>query len=97
MRYHLVAFISGTLFIILIMKQTLNSTFILLITLTLVSVFFAFNISSEIIVATVVCLSLLKFYLVAFQFMELKNANAFWKILLLAYGAFMGLVLIILL
>ncbi|MFD2907616.1 cytochrome C oxidase subunit IV family protein [Flavobacterium ardleyense] len=79
------------------MKLKLTSTFIVLILLTLVSVFFAFNISSELIVAIVVCLSLLKFYLVAFQFMELKNANVFWKVLLLAYGAFMGLVLIILL
>ena len=79
------------------MKQTLTSTFILLITLTLVSVFFAFNVNSELIVITVVSLSLVKFWMVAFQFMELKNANVFWKILLLAYGAFMGLVLIILL
>lgn len=97
MRYHLVAFISGTLFIILTMKQTLTSTFILLITLTLVSAFFAFNVSSDIIVGTVVTLSLAKFWLVAFQFMELKKAHAFWKYLLLAFGAFMGLVLIILL
>ena len=98
MRYHLVAFISGTVFIILIMKnQTLLSTFILLITLTLVAAFFAFNVSSDIIVGTVVTLSLVKFWLVAFQFMELKKAHAFWKYLLLAFGAFMGLVLIILL
>lgn len=98
MRYHLVAFISGTLFIILIMKnQTLLSTFILLITLTLVAAFFAFNVSSDIIVGTVVTLSIAKFWLVAFQFMELKKAHPFWKYLLLAFGAFMGLVLIILL
>ena len=79
------------------MKQTLTSTFILLITLTLVSVFFAFNVSSEIIVISVVSLAVVKFLLVAFQFMELKKAHSFWKILLLAYGVFMGLVLIILL
>ena len=97
MRYHLVAPISSTLFIILIMKnQTLLSTFILLITLTLVAAFFAFNVSSDIIVGTVVTLSLVKFWLVAFQFMELKKANLFWKVSLISV-LFLIILLIVLL
>ena len=79
------------------MKDTISSTFILLLALTVMAAFVALNVSAEIMATTVVTLALIKFWLVAFQFMELKHANAFWKILLLAYRAFMRLVLIILL
>ena len=79
------------------MKDTITSTFILLLTLTLVAALAASNVSPEIIVTTVVALAFIKFWLVAFQFMELKKAHPFWKYLILGFGGLMGIILIILL
>ena len=79
------------------MKDTSTSTFILLLTLTLVAARAASNVSPEIIVTTVVALAFIKFWLVAFQFMELKKAHPFWKYLILGFGGLMGFILLILL
>lgn len=79
------------------MKDAISSTFILLLTLTLITAFLAFNVSAEIMVTTVVTLALIKFWLVAFQFMELKKAHPFWKYLILGFGGLMGIILVILL
>ena len=79
------------------MKDTITSTFILLLTLTLVAALAASNVSPEIIVTTVVALAFIKFWLVAFQFMELKKAHPFWKYLFLGFGGLMGFILLILL
>ena len=79
------------------MKDTITSTFILLLTLTLVAALAASNVSPEIIVTTVVALAFIKFWLVAFQFMELKKAHPFWKYLILGFGGLMGIILVILL
>ena len=79
------------------MKDTISSTFILLLTLTLVAALAASNVSPEIIVTTVVALAFIKFWLVAFQFMELKKAHPFWKYLILGFGGLMGFILLILL
>ena len=78
------------------MKDTITSTFILLLTLTLVAALAASNVSPEIIVTTVVALAFIKFWLVAFQFMELKKAHPFWKYLILGFGGLMGFILFIL-
>ena len=79
------------------MNETNTSTFILLLTLTLVAAFVAPNVSPEIIVITVITLALIKFWLVTFQFMELKKAHPFWKYLILGFGGLMGLILMLLL
>ena len=79
------------------MNETNTSTFILLLSLTLVAAFAASNVSPEIIVITVVALAFIKFWLVAFQFMELKKAHPFWKYLILGFGGLMGIILVILL
>lgn len=79
------------------MKDAISSTFILLLTLILITAFLAFNVSAEIMVTTVVTLALIKFWLVAFQFMELKKAHPFWKYLILSFGGLMGIILVILL
>ena len=79
------------------MKDTITSTFILLLTLTLVAALAASNVSPEIIVTTVVAPAFIKFWLVAFQFMELKKAHPFWKYLILGFGGLMGIILVILL
>ena len=79
------------------MKETISSTFILLLTLTVIAAFLALNVSAEIMTTTVVTLALIKFWLVAFQFMELKKAHSFWKYLILGFGGLMGIILVILL
>ena len=79
------------------MNETNTSTFILLLSLTLVAAFVAPNVSPEIIVITVITLALIKFWLVIFQFMELKKAHPFWKYLILGFGGLMGLILMLLL
>ena len=79
------------------MNETNTSTFILLLSLTLVAAFVAPNVSPEIIVITVITLALIKFWLVTFQFMELKKAHPFWKYLILGFGGLMGFILLILL
>ena len=79
------------------MKDTITSSFILLLTLTLLAAFAVSNVSPEIIVTTVVALAFIKFWLVAFQFMELKKAHPFWKYLIIGFGGLMGLILVILL
>lgn len=79
------------------MKDAILSTFILLLALTLIAAFLAFNVSAEIMATTVVTLALIKFWLVAFQFMELKKAHTFWKYLILGFGGLIGIILLILL
>ena len=79
------------------MKETISSTFILLLALTVIAAFVALNVSAEIMATTVVTLALIKFWLVAFQFMELKKAHPFWKYLILGFGGLMGLILMLLL
>ena len=79
------------------MNETNTSTFILLLSLTLVAAFVAPNVSPETIVITVITLALIKFWLVTFQFMELKKAHPFWKYLILGFGGLMGFILLILL
>lgn len=79
------------------MKDKISSTFILLLALTVIAAFLALNVSAEIMATTVVTLALIKFWLVAFQFMELKKAHLFWKYLILGFGSLMMIILIILL
>ena len=43
----------------------------------------------------ILALSIVKFVLVAFQFMELKKAHVFWKVFLLAYLSIFLIILII--
>jgi len=68
------------------MKKKDIYTLIFLILLTLVSALFAEKSGSiKYMYLTVLLLSAIKFLLVAFQFMELKKAHIFWKILLISY------------
>jgi hypothetical protein len=62
------------------MKKSLVYTYLALISLT----FFTALISKStivpvLVVSLILLLSMLKFLMVAFQFMELKKANPFWK------------------
>ncbi|CAM4103492.1 cytochrome C oxidase subunit IV family protein [Flavobacterium antarcticum] len=79
------------------MKLTLNSTYLILLVLILLTALTATFANPTYMVPVIMGLSLLKFWTVAFQFMELKNGNVFWKVLIIAFGAFVGLVVILLL
>jgi len=79
------------------MKQTISSTYILLLLLTVVAALVAINVTQNIMIKTVIGLSIVKFWLVAFQFMELKSAHLFWKYLIIVFGSIFGLILMIIL
>ena len=81
MRFDLAAFISYTLFLFLIMKNSLLLVFTLLLILTISTAYIANSYSvSAFIAPLIMVLAAFKFLLVAFQFMELKKAHLFWKI-----------------
>lgn len=81
MRFNLVIAVPGFIFNFLTMKKSFIFTYILLILLTaataLVSTTGAI---SKIAIFLIMGISAIKFLLVAFQFMELKKANSFWKV-----------------
>ena len=63
------------------MKKTLQFSYGLLILLTVVTALISnFVSTASLVVGLVMGLSMLKFILVSFEFMELKKANSFWKI-----------------
>ena len=64
------------------MERTFNITWLALIGLTILSAVFA---NMDLAYVAILILGFLKFIGVAFFFMELKKANAFWKFLLVAF------------
>lgn len=98
MRFDLVNTFPHTLFNTLKMKKKDIYTLALLILLTILTAFFSTNFGSfKYLVFTVLGLSALKFFLVAFNFMEMKKANSFWKFLIIAFlVVYVGIVSIIL-
>ncbi|CAM3373961.1 cytochrome C oxidase subunit IV family protein [Aequorivita lipolytica] len=73
------------------MERTFNITWLILIVLTIITAVFA-NIGSAYVTSIILGLSFLKIIGVAFFFMELKKANAFWKVLLVAFVALLLIV-----
>ena len=81
MRFDLASIVSCSLFNLLKMKKTLLFSYGLLILLTVVTALISnFVSTASLVVGLVMGLSMLKFILVSFEFMELKKANSFWKI-----------------
>lgn len=72
------------------MKKTHLYTYSLLILLTLVTAFVASFQGSKAIVIIIIAFALFKFWLVAFQFMELKKAHPFWKFLIVIFAGLVG-------
>jgi hypothetical protein len=67
------------------MKKTLFITYGLLIVLTASTALVSNAMSvSRLAIILIMGLSVLKFLLVSFEFMELKKANAFWKVSLIS-------------
>ena len=73
-------------------------TLVILIALTVVtSLISGFYNKLGIITIAILCLGAIKFLLVSFQFMELKKANSFWKILISTFLlVFIGIISILL-
>jgi len=68
------------------MKKELFITWILLLFLTITSAFIAnYYTNGDYLVQLILLLAVLKFIGVAFNFMELKKAHAFWKIATIAF------------
>lgn len=82
----MVVIISNIILSILDMKKKDIIVLGLLIALTIITAMFATMWYSIKNVATIIMiLSAIKFLLVAFQFIELKKAHVFWKIILVGY------------
>ncbi len=63
------------------MKKSFIFTYATLLLLTLTTALIATSITfSRVAVVLILGISAIKFLLIAFQFMELKNGNSFWKI-----------------
>ena len=67
------------------MTKTISFTLLILIILTIITALVSNLIDLKIGVFLILILSVIKFIFVAFQFMELKKANSFWKIVLISY------------
>ena len=75
-------------------KQNI-STWILLLVLTVIAGLVS-STSLTYLVPLILILAVLKFIGVAFNFMEMKKAHVFWKILLISYlVVFCGIVLVV--
>ncbi|MBA4317268.1 MAG: hypothetical protein C0412_02605 [Flavobacterium sp.] len=79
------------------MKKSFIFTYILLILLTAATALVSTSSAiSKISIFLIMGISAIKFLLVAFQFMELKNANSFWKVsLTLVLGIIISLVVML--
>ena len=78
------------------MKKTLFITYGLLIVLTASTALISNTMSvSGLAIVLIMGLSVLKFLLVSFEFMELKKANSFWKVSVIAVLALIVLGIIL--
>lgn len=74
------------------MQKKLSCSYFGLLALTATVALLASFTLSKAIVVMILLLSVLKFSTVGFQFMDLKGAHPFWKILLAVYGGLLVLV-----
>ncbi|HSN47588.1 MAG TPA: cytochrome C oxidase subunit IV family protein [Flavobacterium sp.] len=79
------------------MKRSFIFTYILLILLTAATALVSTSSAiSKIAIFLIMGISAIKFLLVAFQFMELKKANSFWKVsLTLVLGIIISMVVLL--
>ena len=79
------------------MKLSLTTTYISVLVLILITALLAMFADASYKVPSIMVVSLAKFWLVVFQFMELKKGNVFWKVLIVAFGVLVGLITILIL
>ncbi|WP_341216532.1 cytochrome C oxidase subunit IV family protein [uncultured Wocania sp.] len=76
------------------MNKTATITWIILIVLTITSALVS-KLESKYVVLIILILSTLKFFGIAFQFMEIKKAHLFWKIIIVGFILFFGIGLLV--
>lgn len=76
------------------MKRTLTITWIILMALTIASALVS-KLESNHVVLLILILSALKFFGIAFQFMEIKKAHPFWKGLIIGFVFLFGIGLLV--
>jgi hypothetical protein len=74
------------------MKKRINYIYIALIFLTLLVAGISSFIQTKQAVLFIVLISIVKFNLVGFEFMELRKANGFWKFMLICYSIGLGVI-----
>ena len=72
------------------MKYSATITWIILIVLTITSAFVS-KLESKFVVLIILILSALKFFGIAFQFMEIKKAHVFWKTIIIGFIFLFGI------
>ena len=72
------------------MKNTATTTWFILIVLTITSALVS-KLESKYIVLIILILSALKFFGIAFQFMEIKKAHVFWKTIIIGFVFLFGI------
>jgi len=82
----MVVIIPNFIFSVLVMQKKDIYTLVGLIILTIITALFATTFNHLKYVSIIILvLSIIKFILVSFQFMELKKAHPFWKTIILIY------------
>jgi hypothetical protein len=80
------------------MKKKDIYTLVTLIVFTIITALFATTYHAiKYVTFIILALSIVKFLLVAFQFMELKKAHVFWKIILVTYLSLFLIIVMIML
>ena len=72
------------------MKNTATITWIVLIVLTISSALVS-KLENKYVVFIILILAALKFFGIAFQFMEIKNAHVFWKTVIIGFIFLFGI------
>tara|TARA_R110000868_G_scaffold147888_1_gene369509 strand:+ start:928 stop:1164 length:237 start_codon:yes stop_codon:yes gene_type:complete len=76
------------------MNKSATITWIILIVLTITSALVS-KLESKYVVLIILILSALKFFGIAFQFMEIKKAHVFWKIIIIGFILLFGVGLLV--
>lgn len=72
------------------MHKTLTYTYIGLVALTIIGALLSRLPVNSIVLSVIVTISVTKFIVVGFEFMELKKAHAFWKGIFIVYSLIIG-------
>lgn len=78
------------------MNKTATFTWIILVALTVASALIS-RFDGTYVVILILVLSALKFFGIAFQFMEIKKAHLFWKTLIIGFIFVFGMTLLLVL
>ena len=79
------------------MQKSLVYSYITLLVLTLLVAVVSSSENASALIFIIAAISILKFWLVGFEFVELKKANVFWKLLFILFGLLIGTIFVVLL